>query len=88
MATTTLEEQIVTMQNLDDEMQDLNKRVSTAKEKLRGAKEEMELVRTERAEAEKAAALSTEQLGDDDTRLLPLYDWSVCDPTVSLFLLV
>jgi chromosome segregation ATPase len=77
VATATLEEQIVTMQNLDDQMQELNKRVSSVKEKLRDAKAQVELARTERAEVEKAAALSTEQLGDDDTRLLPLYDWSV-----------
>jgi chromosome segregation ATPase len=78
IATSTLEEQIVTMQSLDDEVQELNKQVSNVKEKLRTAKGEMEQIRTERAEVEKAGATSTGRVGDDDPRLMSLYDWSAC----------
>jgi chromosome segregation ATPase len=75
IATATLEEQIVAMQTHEGELQELNKQLSGAKEKLRGAKGEMERLRTQRAEVEKEAAVGTGGLGDDESRLIPLYDW-------------
>ena len=76
-ATATLESQITTMQELDDELQTLNARVSSAKEDMRSAKAEVEKLRAERAEAEKAATAGAGRVGEDDSRLIPLYDWCV-----------
>src|ERR1700722_8894724 len=73
-ATATLEAQITTMQQLDDEVQALNTCVSSLKEKMRSAKVEVEQVRAERAEVEKAVAANTGRLGDNDARVIPLYD--------------
>jgi hypothetical protein len=67
------------MQALNDDVQALNVRVSSEKDKLRAAKVELEQVRIERAEVEKAATAGADRLGDDDSRLIPLYDWLV-DP--------
>jgi hypothetical protein len=63
------------MQNLNDEVQSINKQVHGIKERVKAGALEVERLRVERAETEKAVKLA--RVDEDDGRLIPLYDWCV-----------
>ena len=75
LADQKLADQVMEMQNLDDEVQSINKQVQGMKELLKTGALEVESLRIERAEAEKTVKAA--RIDEDDGRLIPLYDWYV-----------
>jgi hypothetical protein len=63
------------MQNLNDEVQSINKQMQGVKDHVKAGALEVESLRVERAEAEKAVKVA--RVDEDDGRLIPLYDWYV-----------
>ena len=63
------------MQDLNDEVQSINKEVHEIKERAKTGALELESLRVERAEVEKAVKAA--RVDEDDGRLIPLYDWYV-----------
>lgn len=70
-----LAEQVTEMQELSDKVEAVRKQVQTAKEELKTGNVELENIRAERAEAEKLA--KNANVGEDDPRIAPLYDWCI-----------
>ena len=75
LADQKLIDQVTEMQNLSDEVQTINKQLQGVKERVKTGAMEVETMRVERAEADKAVKLS--RMDEDDGRLIPLYDWCV-----------
>lgn len=75
LADQKLVDQVTEMQTLSDEVAIVKKKVQAVKEQAKSRALEVEKLRMERAEAEKAVKMS--QVEEDDSRLVPLYDWSV-----------
>lgn len=63
------------MQNLNDEVQSINKEIHQIKDRVKTGALEVETLRVERAEVEKAVKAA--RVDEDDGRLIPLYDWYV-----------
>ena len=76
-ATATLDTQVAQMQELDDELQGLEKRIDESKGKLKAEMGEVEQLRGVERERAAELALVGKEGGDDDPRLSGLYDWSV-----------
>ncbi|PCH36230.1 hypothetical protein WOLCODRAFT_146165 [Wolfiporia cocos MD-104 SS10] len=68
-----LDAQVVEMQTLMDEQQSLNEQIEQVKEKVKEGAKEIERLRLERAETEKAARAGKEEV--EDSRVIGLYDW-------------
>ncbi|KAF9267824.1 hypothetical protein L218DRAFT_919570 [Marasmius fiardii PR-910] len=68
-----LADQVDEMQELTDEIEKVSKKVHEVRERLKGGALEMENLRVKRAEAEKT--MKTATVDEDDSRLVPLYDW-------------
>lgn len=75
MADQKLAEQVEQMQTLHDEVQAMSKRVQNTRERVKESGLELENMKIERAEAEKAVKLA--KVDEDDGKLVPLYDWYV-----------
>ncbi|KAF8813117.1 hypothetical protein BYT27DRAFT_7131792 [Phlegmacium glaucopus] len=73
LADKTLAEQVTEMQTLNDEVQAIKQETKADKERVKSIAQEVVNVRIEATEAEKAVDMS--QLEEDDSRLVPLYDW-------------
>jgi hypothetical protein len=67
------------MQNLTDEIQSGSKKVQSVRERVKSAALEVETLRIERAEEEKAVKIC--RVEEDDGRLVPLYDWWISRPS-------
>ncbi|RDB30645.1 hypothetical protein Hypma_005762 [Hypsizygus marmoreus] len=80
LADQKLVDQVTEMQDLSDELQSINQQSHTTKEKVKRGTLEVENLRVERAEAEKAVKQS--QVDEDDARLVPLYDWYTASMTL------
>ena len=76
-ATATLDTQVSQMQELDDELQGLEKQIEESKGKLKTGMGEVERLRGVERERAAELALVGKEGGDDDPRLGGLYDWSV-----------
>lgn len=70
-----LADQVTEMQELSDQVEVVRKQTQAAKEELKTGNVEMENARAERAEAEKL--VKNANVGEDDPRIAPLYDWCV-----------
>ncbi|KAL0569000.1 hypothetical protein V5O48_012969 [Marasmius crinis-equi] len=68
-----LADQVVEMQDITDEIETVSKKVQEVKERLKSGALEMESLRAKRAEAEKNVKIA--RVDEDDSRLVPLYDW-------------
>lgn len=75
LADQKLIDQVTEMQTLSDEVQSVNKDIRAVKSSLKASSLEVETLRGERAEAEKAVKAS--RVDEDDARLVPLYDWCI-----------
>ncbi|KAF8634245.1 hypothetical protein AX15_001002 [Amanita polypyramis BW_CC] len=73
MADQRLTQQVEQMQSLNDEVQDISKKIQSTRESVKEGGLELERLRVERAEAEKAVKLA--KVDEDDGKLVPLYDW-------------
>ena len=73
LADDKLAEQVTEMQRLSDEVQNLKQKIKIEKVKMKDTASELENLRSEAVEAEKVAKLA--QVEEDDSRVLPLYDW-------------
>ncbi|KAH6906673.1 hypothetical protein BKA70DRAFT_395481 [Coprinopsis sp. MPI-PUGE-AT-0042] len=73
MADQKLADQVTEMQDLSDEVEAKKKEVKTVKEKVKVGALEVEKLRIQQAESERA--VESLNLEDDDNRLVPLYDW-------------
>ncbi|KAJ7229194.1 hypothetical protein GGX14DRAFT_417061 [Mycena pura] len=67
-----LADQVTEMQVLSDNIEEASKRMHNVKSNVKGGTQELETLRAERAEAEKAVKAS--RVNEDDVRLAPLYD--------------
>jgi chromosome segregation ATPase len=76
LAEKKLGDQVTEMQTLNDEVQEIKQQTKAEKERVKSYALEVENIRTEATEAQKAVNMLN--LEEDDSRLLPLYDWSVC----------
>lgn len=76
LADDKLAEQVAEMQTLSDEVQTLKQRIKVEKGKMKHATAELEVLRSEAAEAQKLATAEQVEV-EDDGRILPLYDWYV-----------
>lgn len=74
LADQKLVDQVEEMQALNDELEAVNAQVQTVKEEVKRDALDLEALRTERAEAEKAVKMARVE---DDARLVPLYSWYV-----------
>ncbi|KAG6335230.1 hypothetical protein ID866_3856 [Astraeus odoratus] len=74
-ATATLDEQVAQMQELDDELQGLEKRIEESKGKLKAEMGDVERLRGVERERVAELAVIGKEGGDDDPRLGGLYDW-------------
>lgn len=77
LAERKLTDQVTEMQTLDDKLQDISKKVQVVKTRVKGGASEVEKLRTERADIDKAVRVA--KVDEDDARLAPLYDWCVYD---------
>jgi chromosome segregation ATPase len=68
-----LADQVTEMQELSDQVEVIRKQVQTAKGELKAGTIKLENLRAERAETEKSA--KNANVGEDDPRIAPLYDW-------------
>ena len=75
LADKKLADQVTEMQTFNDEVQAIKQQTKADKERVKALALEVESIRTEATEAQKAVNMS--HLEEDDSRLLPLYDWSV-----------
>ena len=75
LAEKKLADQVTEMQTLNDEVQATKDQTKADKERVKSLALEVENTRMEATEAQKTVNMS--HLEEDDTRLLPLYDWSV-----------
>ena len=75
LADQKLADQVMEMQTLNDEVQTLNKQTHALKEGIKKGSFELESLRMERAEVEKAAKQA--RVEEEDVRLVPLYNWFV-----------
>jgi hypothetical protein len=87
LADQKLVDQVTEMQTLNDEVQSISKQVQGMKGRVKTGALEVETLRAERTEAEKAVKMS--RVDEDDGRLIPLYDWyvlrsSICDPQCAI----
>ncbi|KAG6819783.1 hypothetical protein H0H93_008698 [Arthromyces matolae] len=73
LADQKLVEQVEEMQSLNDELDAVNAQVQAVKEQLKRGVMDLEGLRTERAEVEKAVKMA--RADEDDARLVPLYSW-------------
>jgi peptidoglycan hydrolase CwlO-like protein len=67
-----LADQVEQMQALTDEIEQASKKVQSVKGSVKSGAQEIETLRAERAEAEKAVKAA--RVNEDDGRLVPLYD--------------
>jgi hypothetical protein len=63
------------MQTLNDQVQAIKQKAKAEKGRVKSGALDVENLRLEAAEAEKA--VKSAQLEEDDSRLVPLYDWWV-----------
>ena len=75
LAENKLADQVTEMQTLNDEVQAIKQQSKAEKERVKSLALEAENIRTEATEAQKAVNML--HLEEDDSRLLPLYDWLV-----------
>jgi hypothetical protein len=75
LADDKLADQVTEMQNLSDQVQATKQKGKAVKARVKSGALEVENLRVEAAEAEKAVKAS--QIDEDDSRLVPLCDWSV-----------
>jgi len=75
LADDKLADQVTEMQTLSDQVQAVKQKGKAEKTHIKSGALEVENLRIEAAEAEKA--VKTSQIDEDDSRLVPLYDWSV-----------
>lgn len=75
LADKKLADQVTEMQTLNDEVQAIERQTKADKERVKSIALEVENARIEATEVEKA--VSTLQLEEDDSKLIPLYDWLV-----------
>ena len=75
LAEKKLTDQVTEMQTLNDEVQAIKQQTKAEKERVKSLTLEAENIRTEATEAQKAVNML--HLEEDDSRLLPLYDWLV-----------
>lgn len=80
LADQKLMDQVTEMQNLNDEVQSINKQMHVIKEQVKMGSLEVERLRVERAEVEKAVKVA--RVDEDDGRLIPLYDWYTASTTL------
>jgi molecular chaperone GrpE (heat shock protein) len=73
LADAKLADQVTEMQKLSDEVQSLKQKIKDEKGTMKNAATELENLRSSAAEAKKIAKLA--QVEEDDSRILPLYDW-------------
>ena len=73
LAEKKLSDQVTEMQTLNDEVQAIKQQTKAEKERVKALALEVENIRTEATEAQKA--VNKLHLEEDDSRLLPLYDW-------------
>ncbi len=75
LADQKLADQVTEMQTLNDEVEVVKQQTKADKERVKAMALEVENIRIEATEAQKAVDML--QLEEDDTKLVPLYDWSV-----------
>ncbi len=75
LAEQKLQDQVEEMQMLNDQVQDIKQRAKAEKGRVKTGTVDVENLRLQAAEAEKA--VKSAQLDEDDSRLVPLYDWWV-----------
>ena len=74
LADKKLADQVTEMQTLNDEVQATKQKIKADQERVKSMALEVESIRIEAAEAEKAVKMTQ---SEDDSRFVPLYDWSV-----------
>ena len=75
LAEKKLADQVTEMQTLNDEVQAIKQQTKAEKDRVKSLALEVENIRTEATEAQKA--VNKLHLEEDDSRLIPLYDWLV-----------
>jgi hypothetical protein len=83
LADKKLVDQVTEMQTLNDDVQAIKQKNKAEIERVKSIALEVENTRIEATEAEKAVDML--QLEKDDSRLVPLYDWSVSCLLLSCF---
>jgi hypothetical protein len=73
MADQKLVDQVEEIQALTDEVEEVKKRTRSIKDQVKNGSLEIEKLRIQQAESERA--VQALQLEEDDNRLVPLYDW-------------
>ncbi|KAF8155495.1 hypothetical protein B0H34DRAFT_798675 [Crassisporium funariophilum] len=73
LAEEKLADQVTEMQTLSDNIQAVKQKGKTEKERVKSGAVDVENLRIEATEAEKSVKMS--QVEEDDSRLVPLYDW-------------
>ncbi|KAG6857069.1 hypothetical protein H0H87_010034 [Tephrocybe sp. NHM501043] len=73
LADRKLIDQVEEMQALNDELESVNAQVQSVKEQVKRGVLDVEALRAERAEVEKAVKMA--RVEEDDSRLVPLYSW-------------
>ncbi|KAK2464521.1 hypothetical protein APHAL10511_003500 [Amanita phalloides] len=73
MADEKLAQQVEQMQTLHDEVQTISNKAQVIRERAKGNSLQLDKMRLERAEVEKAVKLT--KVDEDDEKLLPLYHW-------------
>ncbi|KAG5353132.1 hypothetical protein C0989_010154 [Termitomyces sp. Mn162] len=73
LADQKLVDQVEEMQTLNDELESVNAQVQAVKEQVKRGLLDLEELRVERAEVEKAVKMV--RVDEDDARLVPLYSW-------------
>ncbi|KAH0578311.1 hypothetical protein J132_10968 [Termitomyces sp. J132] len=73
LADQKLVDQVEEMQTLNDELESVNAQVQAIKEQVKRGLLDLEELRVERAEVEKAVKMV--RVDEDDARLVPLYSW-------------
>jgi chromosome segregation ATPase len=75
-ATALLDTQAQQLQELDISLQDLQKKLSGVKEKVKEESRDVERLRVERGEVERTMREKERNgMSEEDGRLVPLYDW-------------
>lgn len=75
LAEQKLQDQVEEMQTLNDQVQAIKQKAKSEKGRVKTGAVDVENLRLEATEAEKAVKAA--QLDEDDSRLVPLYDWCV-----------
>ncbi|KJA21425.1 hypothetical protein HYPSUDRAFT_55513 [Hypholoma sublateritium FD-334 SS-4] len=73
LAEQKLQDQVEEMQMLNDQVQDIKQKAKMEKGRVKTGTVDVENLRLQASEAEKAVKAA--QLDEDDSRLVPLYDW-------------